>query len=348
MDRLERLTDLVLELLRPGPPRTLAEIAEAVPGYPPPGEARRQAFERDKRTLRDQGIAVSTEAVAGPGQVGYRIRADDFYLPDLDLAPDEQVALNLAVTAVHIGDGSGQQALWRLGLPGEPGPAALAQLPILPVLPTLFGAIGARAEVRFGYRDAPRRVAPTQLRFHGGRWYLAGFDLDRQAPRTFRVDRMAGQLEVGEPGSGTAPDGVTAASAWSGVPWQAGDEDVVLVDILVDEVFAGRLVHDLGEASVVERRGDGAVVLRLSVTNVAALRTWVLDLGDHAEILSPPEVRQDLVAWLHEVIGGATRPVEDTGDLSGEDSENRPGKGSGEVPVAGSELPVVGSGEVGR
>lgn len=342
MDRLERLTDLVLELLRPGPPRTLADIAEAVPGYPPPGEARRQAFERDKRTLRDQGIVVSTEAVPGPGQVGYRIRADDFYLPDLDLAPDEQVALNLAVTAVHIGDGSGQQALWRLGLPGGPGPATLAQLPILPALPTLFGAIGARAEVRFGYRGSPRRVAPSQLRFHGGRWYLAGFDLDRQAPRTFRVDRMAGQIEVAEPDSGAVPDGATVARAWSGVPWQAGDEDVVLVDILVDEVFAGRLVHDLGEECVVERRGDGAVVLRLSVTNVAALRTWVLDLGDHAEVLSPAEIRQDLVAWLHEVIGGATRGVEDSGDLSGEGSGNLSAQGFREFPGVGS------AGEVGR
>lgn len=319
MDRLERLTNLVLELLRPGAPRTLSDIAEAVPGYPPPGEARRQAFERDKRTLRDQGIEVTAEPVPGPGQVGYRIRLEDFYLPDLDLTLDEQVALNLAVAAVHTDDGSGQQALWRLGLSAGPGPALLADLPTVDALPVLFEAIGSRAAVRFSYRGVLRHVAPGQLRFHRGRWYLEGFDVDRQAMRNFRVDRIEGQPEVGEAGSGAVPEAGGASGGaggagggWSGDPWQAGSEDEVQVDVLVDEVFAGRLLHDLGPDAVVDRRQNGAAVVRLAVTNVAALRAWVLDLGEHAEILGPPEVRRDLVSWLQAVVSagsGSPEPV---------------------------------------
>jgi predicted DNA-binding transcriptional regulator YafY len=73
VDRLERLTDLVLVLLNTKRPLTLRELGDAVPGYPPEGEARRQAFERDKRTLRDQGIAVVAEPIEGPEQMGYRI-----------------------------------------------------------------------------------------------------------------------------------------------------------------------------------------------------------------------------------------------------------------------------------
>lgn len=308
MDRLERLTDLVLVLLREGPPRSLAEIADAVPGYPPPGEARRQAFERDKRTLRDQGIAVTTEPLAGPEQLGYRIRPDDFYLPELDLDPDEQVALNLAVAAVHVGDGigqqsTGQQALWRLGLPGGPGPAALAALPTVPALPALFEAIRTGADVAFDYRGKRRRLAPAQLRFHRGRWYLVGFDLDRRAARTFRADRIDGTPSVGTPGSRQLPDGFDPAGPWSGDPWQAGDEPPVPVDVLVDPVVAPRLVRDVGAEAVAERRSDGSVVLRLEVTNLAALRAWVLELGEHAEVLSPAEVRDDLVRWLRAVAG---------------------------------------------
>src|SRR5579863_2951703 len=102
VDRLERLTDLVLVLLRDERPKSLREIAGEVPGYPPEGEARRQAFERDKRTLRDGGIVLTTVALDGPEQVGYVIRPDDFYLPDLDLDPEEQAALNLAVAGVHL------------------------------------------------------------------------------------------------------------------------------------------------------------------------------------------------------------------------------------------------------
>lgn len=310
MDRLERLTDLVLVLLRDGPARTLAEIAAEVPGYPPEGEARRQAFERDKRTLRDQGIAVTTEPVPGPEQLGYRIRPEDFYLPDLALEPEEQVALNLAVAAVHMGDGigrqgAGQQALWRLGLPGGPGPAAVAALPALPALPGLFEAIRTSATVAFGYRGERRQVAPAQLRFHRGRWYLVGHDLERQAPRTFRVDRMDGAPTVGEPGSRHLPAGFDPDAPWSGDPWQAGDEPPVSVDVLADAVVAPRLERDLGAAAVVDRRPDGSVVLRLEVTNPDALRAWVLELGEHAEVLSPAQVRADLVGWLEAVAGSA-------------------------------------------
>ena len=301
MDRLERLTNLVLELLRPGPPRPLAELAGVVPGYPPPGEARRQAFERDKRTLRDQGIAVSAEPIDGPEQVGYRIRPEDFYLPDLDLGAEEQVALNLAVAAVPMGDGSGRHALWRLGLPSDPGTGALAELPTLSALPVLFEAIARRATVSFEHRGVLRQVAPVQLQFRQGRWYLAGFDLERQAVRTFRVDRVAGAPVCGEPGSATVPAEAGSSDAWSGAPWQAGDEPAVVVDVWLDEAIAGPLVRDLGPDAVVEQRDGGAVVVRLTVTNLAALRSWLLDLGERAEVLGPARVRADLVAWLRSV-----------------------------------------------
>src|ERR1700722_2055598 len=108
VDRLERLADLVLVLLNTRRPLTLRELADAIPGFPPEGEARRQAFERDKRTLRDQGIAVVAEPIEGPEQMGYRIRPGDFSLPSLQLEGDEQAALNVAVAEGHLGDPSGR------------------------------------------------------------------------------------------------------------------------------------------------------------------------------------------------------------------------------------------------
>ncbi len=111
LDRLERVTDLVLVLLNTRAPLTLDAIAHAVPGYPEEHGARRQAFERDKRLLRDEGIPVLTEPLAGSEQFGYRIDRDAFSLPDLGLEPDEQVALQLAVAGVHLGDPSGRDAL---------------------------------------------------------------------------------------------------------------------------------------------------------------------------------------------------------------------------------------------
>src|SRR5580692_13215871 len=118
LDRLERVTDLVLVLLNTEHPLTLDAIAIHVPGYPEEHSARRQAFERDKRLLRDEGIPVLTQRLPGHEQYGYQIDRDSFYLPDLDLEPDEQVALHLAVAGVHLGDPSGRDALLKLGAAG--------------------------------------------------------------------------------------------------------------------------------------------------------------------------------------------------------------------------------------
>ena len=298
VDRLERLTDLVLVLLNATRPLTLRELGDAVPGFPPEGEARRQAFERDKRTLRDQGIAVITEPIEGPEQMGYRIRPEDFYLPDLQLEPDEQAALNIAVAEVHLGDPSGRDALWRLGIPSLESLAPVANLPSLPALPVLFGAVRSRATVTFEYRGELRHVDPALLRFRQGWWYLAGFDRDRDAARTFRVDRMDGTPTTGTPGSACLPPDFDAEAAIPDEPWKIGEEATRSVRVLVDALEGPRVVQQLGEQSVSEHRSDGSVVVELEVSNKSALISWVLALGTHAEVLEPPEVRAAIVEWL--------------------------------------------------
>ena len=306
VDRLERLTDLVLVLLRDARPKSLREIASEVPGYPRrEGEARRQAFERDKRTLRDGGINVSAVPIDGPEQVGYLIRPEDYYLPDLDLTPDEQAALNLAVAGVHLGDPSGRDALWRLGLPASLGARPVAELPSLPALPVVHEAIRARAVVSFQYRGEARRVAPAMLRFRGGWWYLVGYDLERDAPRTFRVDRIDGEVATGDKGSAELPQGFDPSTALPDAPWQMGDGAPVTVSVRVDAILAPLVVDEVGERAVAGRRADGSVDLELEATNPAALRSWVLELGQHAEILGPDDIRADIVEWLRSLADGA-------------------------------------------
>lgn len=300
VDRLERLTNLVLVLLRDERPKSLRQIADEVPGYPAEGEARRQAFERDKRTLREGGIVLSTAPVQGPEQVGYFIRPDDFYLPDLDLDGEEQTALNLAVAGVHLGDASGRDALWRLGLPAANGARPVAELPQLPALPVVWDALRSRAVVRFGYRGQRRTVAPAQLHFRGGWWYLVGLDVDKDAPRTFRVDRMDDIPMPDEPGTAVLPAGFEPALALADDPWRMGEGDPVAVDILAAAEVAAVVEQQVGTDRVTERHPDGSVVARIEVTNVGALRSWLLELGERVVVLSPADVRDEMIQWLVE------------------------------------------------
>ncbi|MGH9062635.1 MAG: helix-turn-helix transcriptional regulator [Acidimicrobiales bacterium] len=299
VDRLERLTDLVLVLLDTTRALTLTEIADAVIGYPEAGETRRQAFERDKRTLRDEGIVVTAEPIPyDPSLTGYRIRPQDYYLPPLDLSPDEQVALNLAVAGVHLDDSTGRDALLKLGVMERDGPAAVAALPSLPALPALHEAVRSHAPVRFGYRGRSRTVDPYALAFRGGWWYLLGRDHEHDERRTFRVDRMEPVEGAGPPGSFDPPEDLDAPAVLAQGPWRLGQEDAGVAHVLVDAVLAGEVAGQLAGEAVVETREDGSVVVALEVANVAAFRSWVLGLLDHAVVLGPPPLRDSVTGWL--------------------------------------------------
>ena len=304
-DRLERLTNLVAVLLETRRPLTLEEIVERVPGYPAERESYRRQFERDKSTLREIGVPISLEALyAFDQESGYRIHREDYELPALDLTDDERVALHLAVTAVRLegageaAGGAGREALLKLGgLEGVAAPT-LAALPDVPALPALFDAYRRRARVTFTYRGESRRLDPYGILFRNGHWYAVGNDCDRDAIRAFRADRIDSAVEAGSSGTFERPDPFDPASALRDEPWRFGDEEPVEALVLVSPSQAGWVEADVGAQAVAERRDDGSIVIRLAVTNRAALRSFVLGLLDHAEVLGPPELRADMVTWL--------------------------------------------------
>jgi proteasome accessory factor BC len=301
LDRLERVTDLVLVLLHTEQPLTLDAIANQVPGYPAEHAARRQAFERDKRLLRDEGIPVLTRRLGGQEQYGYLIERDAFYLPDLALEPDEQVALHLAVAGVHLGDPSGRDALLKLGASGLADVRPVASMVPSAALIELFETVRTHAAATFAYRGERRRVAPVGLWFRFGHWYLVAWDVDRADVRTFRVDRIDGVVDRGEAGGTQVPEGVDAGlveRALPDEPWQAEGEGTVRMRVLVDALEGPRVADEVGEDKVTARHPDGSVELSFAVTSFTSIRSWVLGLLDHATILNPSDFRDQLVAWL--------------------------------------------------
>jgi predicted DNA-binding transcriptional regulator YafY len=305
MSRLERLINLTAALLHTDRLLTTDELHERVPGYAADRASFRRAFERDKETLRDMGVPIAVEPLDpdDPNLVGYRIRRDEYYLPDPGLEADELAALHLAASAVRLEGAGGVEALWKLGgAVAEGGPVAeLAALPSASHLVALFGAISQRQSTTFNYRGESRRVDPYRLSFRNGHWYLAGFDHTRAEERSFRVDRIEGDVtRVGATGAFTRP----AASGRQPPPWMLGGDDPVTARLLVDAEQAGWAVGQVGQSGVESRRDDGALVLAVPVTNRNAFRTFVLGFLDHAEVLGPDELRGEVVAWLEGLCHG--------------------------------------------
>jgi predicted DNA-binding transcriptional regulator YafY len=303
-EKLERLLNLTAALLETARPLTADEIRRRVPGYPDGKEAFRRAFERDKDDLREMGVPLVMDEIThvDPPVNGYRIPKDRYYLRDPGLDPDELAALQLAASTVRLDGIEGGGAFWKLG--GQPVSESadvgttteVAALPADRNLVILFGAVADRRTVEFTYRGESRRLDPYRLDFAKGRWYVGGHDHGRGEERNFRVARIEGTITAGEPKSFRPPS--TTVPGLQLQPWQLGEGEGVTAEILVDAEQAAMAVAQAGPDTAVEWRDDGSVVLAMQVTNRSGLRSFVLGFLDHAEVLGPPDVRDDIVAWL--------------------------------------------------
>ncbi len=313
MDKLERLLNLTAALLDTARPLSAAELRARMAGaYSEDLTAFRRMFERDKADLRAIGmpIEVTTLHRLDPPVDGYRIPASAYAGRDVRFDPDELAALHLATNLVRLEGGAGA-GLARLGGAGGEGAIesaeqvveavsaveAVHELPFHEALSKLVEAAIGRRAVQFAYRGAERQAEPWRLSFHRGHWYLVGWDCGQSAERLFRVDRIDGPVAVLGPAVhpvGEGPDPRTIR------PWEFGAGEPVEVRVLVDADQASWACHRAGVDG--ERQPDGSVVLTLQVRDTAALRTFVLDFLDHAEVLEPEWLRSEMIGWLEALV----------------------------------------------
>jgi predicted DNA-binding transcriptional regulator YafY len=313
-DPLERLTNLVALLLETRRPLSLDEITHELRGqYPERDPARRTAFERDKRNLREEGVPLEQTVLVGDraGATGYWIDRSRYSLPDLGLTPGETRALQLAVATVHLGEDWGGDALLKIDAGSDhvdqpPAERALvAALPAAASLPALFAASGERATVRFGYRGRRRTLDPYGLLARAGFWYVVGLDHDAGEVRTFRVDRIEGDVEAGPPATFEIPADFDPAASFPADAKLVGEGEVSTARVWVSPTQAPSVVQALGEAAVLEQREGGDVVVSVPYANRWAFRSWLLGLLDDAEVLEPDDLRAEVRGWLERLAGGA-------------------------------------------
>lgn len=303
-DRVERLTNLLALLLETPEPLSLVQIDGELAGqYPESKTARRAAFERDKAALREIGVPIEQEIIGGSeaGQTRYWIDRDRYEMRGLELDEDEMRALQVAMAATRPGSASGQDALWKLGGAAvDHGATVAAIVPDVAELPTLREAVSTRRVVTFGYNDLERTVDPWGLLLRDGFWYLIGFDHGRGERRTYRIDRIAGSVEIDrEREPFERPSGFDPRTAFPDDPKMIG-ADPAVPDALVriDASRAATAARELGDDRVRQRYDDGSIDMAVPCANVPAFRSWVLGYLEHAEVLEPATARDDVIAFL--------------------------------------------------
>jgi proteasome accessory factor B len=311
-DRLARMTRLVSILqAHPDGIRT-ADVAERV------GMSVRTVY-RDLRAI-DEEIGVPVWAEGGR----WGIDQEKAFLPPLKLTQGEAMAVVLAARLmVRYADkydpdlASAFEKLER-GLPTALAEHVERTLDILSKaarderfnanVRLLTKAWAERRVVTIDYEPAlyDRGSAPREATVHPyllepslqtHALYLLGFDEDRRALRTFKVERIRRASLT--PRTFEPPDAAATTTAlraaWDIIADQAPVEIVLR--------FAPRVAARVLEATwhpsqTVARELDGSLRWSAVVSGTIEVRLWILAWGDDVEVLAPSSLRDDVAATM--------------------------------------------------
>jgi predicted DNA-binding transcriptional regulator YafY len=301
--RLLHLLSL-LQTPREWPGRELAERLRVSP----------RTIRRDVERLRDLGYPVeATMGAAG----GYRLVAGTA-MPPLLLDDEEAVAIavGLRTAARQAVEGMEEAAVRALAKLEQVLPTRLryrvrtltaATIAMAPLgdqasvdpehLTVLAAAITTHERVRLRYlahdgTETMRLVEPHRLVSAGRRWYLVGYDNDRDDWRTFRVDRVH---EPRPTGTRAAPRQLPAADAAAYVRDQLATlaptyQAVVTLHAPIDQAKA-RVGDGPGD---LEPINDRTCRLYTHTDTLERLAFWLLMLGCDFTVDHPPELAHHL------------------------------------------------------
>ncbi|BBD81213.1 helix-turn-helix transcriptional regulator [Aerosticca soli] len=323
MDRYERILTLhrLLKGARyPVPlPRLLEELG-----------CSRATLYRDLAFLRD-ALGAPIESVGGE-TAAFRYAAgsgERFELPGLWLRSDELAALlalnellgrsgpggvlagalapfKARIEQLLAGQGGARPPLERIRMLAW-GERALDQR----TFRTVAGAVLERRRLRFRYRarttdsESRRQVSPQRLTHYRDNWYLDAWDHDREALRSFAVDRIAEAQMLDTPAidvDEAVLDETLASSygifagkprAWATIRFSA---------------HAARWVADAHWHSQQQGRwlADGRYELKLPYSSARELLMDVLKYGPDAEIVEPLSLREEMKSLLHLALASYT------------------------------------------
>ncbi len=321
-EKLIRQLSLISYLMAERRPVTAPEIRRDVEGYSVMNEdAFARRFYADRSELESLGIVLSVEKPADGlvEQENYSLPPENFHLPPIEFTDPELAALN---TALHLLDGEFayaeplrlalQQISWgrpspltspeqntvALGITGSAGGHDISQR-----LAKIETAIFRRKTIVFDYytmeRDevGARRVDPYQLLYQGGQFYVVGRSHERQAIRVFRLSRIRGKVGYAtkaEHDFQRPPDFDPRGYA-NRIDWQFGDP-IGTAEVWISGRIAWQIERHFGRygESRHQEDDDSGLLFVTQYANTRQLIAWVLGLGEHARIIAPSELLNEL------------------------------------------------------
>ena len=308
--KTERLLNLVICLLYTRQPLSKARIRDAVPQYGETAstEAFDRMFERDKDELRDLGIPLRTEPLDAyfDDEPGYRIDRREYALPDIVFEADELAVLGLASRTWQQASlaGAASTAMRKLRAADvERDTASILGLePRVRTTEAAFtpvkDAVLACRPISFDYRKPDGTVSTRHLQPWGvtnwhGRWYVTGFDTDRDAPRVFRLGRIDGAVKTtGRAGSYQVPEDHDPLRMIDGVEVEREPQPAVLRVLSGAGNTLRRRARTVGEVD------DHWSQLDVDFTDTEVFAEQIAGFGPAVRVIHPPELTEAVVRRL--------------------------------------------------
>jgi proteasome accessory factor B len=304
----ERLVSLTIALLATKRYLTKAEIFANIEGYDGDREAKDRMFERDKDDLRSLGITIEVGSFDPlfEDEAGYRIKPESYALQlqsldSVDMALLSQAARLWREAALGDSAQSGLRKLKGLGIESDFDTVIDVSATVQSTpeqIPDLIESVGSRIVISFEYLDENmgtklRTIEPYRISNTRGYWYLIGRDRDREAMRTFRVDRIASSIAtVGRP---SAFEVDSDALNEEDSKYQALSERAVLA---VRKGRADRL-RSIGAVSEIDADWDR---VEIAYRDEASFIQRVLWYEGDVVIEGPISLRENLVSRLEEAV----------------------------------------------
>jgi predicted DNA-binding transcriptional regulator YafY len=280
---MERLVRMAAVLRLAGDTGVTGDRLAEIAGFE--GDAKADQVSRELRHLSRQGWQIDNIAPEGAG-ARYRMRSVDNRLR-VRLTPAQQRELQRAVLLANRED-----LVNRLGLEGDAAADVTASLPEGlhdETLATVLRAVQRRALLRYRYGGSDRVVHPQSVTTQNGKWYLRGREDGSDLVKNFVVGRMS-SVAADEPGTATRDPEVPHETLHP-MSWRL--DPPVEVVLRAAPSYQLDVVRSLG--APVSVSDD---LLTYVVTNRAALRTRLYDLGERVSVVGPDSVRDELIAEL--------------------------------------------------
>lgn len=176
--------------------------------------------------------------------------------------------------------------------------------------PKLFAQLGRAVrecqQVRMRYFTAMRNeekwrtVNPLHLRNHLGDWYLIAWDHGRDKPLDFHCGRIR-EWQVLETPFEWPHSFDLNAYLDTGFGMIRGQEPIV-VELVFDE-YQARWMRERGKFHPTEEREElpeGRLRMRLTVTALDGVKRFVMQYGQHVEVIAPEALRKIIITELAE------------------------------------------------